>query len=314
MEIRLDPLRLKYDSVNIRCGALLLAGALTSTSPMFGTSLKYFLQHPSRLVAALSGDPVEAWIKFQDRYAERRERRVPLFRYHAEADWHERLHSLAGFSQPCVAATDFPALWTEVMNSLIARGIDAGPAGFGNWNDGDAGLARAIWCIVLHLKPSVVVETGVGHGVTSRFILQAMERNGGGHLSSIDLPPLAPDLRAKVGIAVVPELRHRWTYIKGSSRRRLPSLLKKLGKIDLFIHDSLHSKRNLVFELDSVWPLVRSGGIVVVDDIDANDGFESFRQDHPDYPYFVCESEPVRVDVRRFNNKGLFGIIIKTPK
>jgi hypothetical protein len=281
---------------------------------MFGTSLKYFLQHPSRLVAALSADPIEVWIKFQDRYEERREREVPLFRYEAEANWHERLHDIAGFSKPCAAAADFRALWTEVMDSLVARGIDAGPAGFGNWNDGDAGLARAIWCIVLNLKPRVVVETGVGHGVTSRFILQAMEQNGSGHLSSIDLPPLDPDVRARVGIAVPPALKHRWTYIEGSSRRRLPSLLKKLGTIDLFVHDSLHSKRNLRFELDSVWPLVRPGGVVVVDDIDANDGFESFRQDHPAYPYFICESEPVRVDVRRFNNKGLFGIIIKSPK
>ena len=35
-----------------------------------------------------------------------------------------------------------------------------------------------------------VVETGVAHGVTSRFILEALERNGRGFLWSIDLPPL----------------------------------------------------------------------------------------------------------------------------
>jgi hypothetical protein len=43
-------------------------------------------------------------------------------------------------------------------------------ASFQFWNDGDAGLARAIWCLTRHLMPKKVVETGVAHGVTSRHI------------------------------------------------------------------------------------------------------------------------------------------------
>jgi hypothetical protein len=45
----------------------------------------------------------------------------------------------------------------------------------------------------------------------------------------------------------------RWTYIAGTSRRRLPALLSRLGWIDLFIHDSMHSNRNVVFELECAW-------------------------------------------------------------
>jgi hypothetical protein len=118
------------------------------------------------------------------------------------------------------------------------------------WNDGDAGFVRTIWCLVRHLRPRKIVETGVAHGVTSRFILEALKRNGDGHLWSIDLPPLERQWREQVGVAVGDRFPDRWSYIRGSSRRHLPNLLSQLGEIDLFIHDSLHSERNVRFEID----------------------------------------------------------------
>jgi hypothetical protein len=159
---------------------------------MLGTSLKYFFQHPVRLASALATDPLEARIKFWNRYAEHRERQNPIFRYQAEAGWEERVHCLIGFPLTCRATSDFNARWTAVIAPRQASGIRVGPSGFGSWNDGDAGLARAIWCLVLHLRPRDVVETGVGHGATSRFILEALDRNAAGHLSSIDIPPFDP--------------------------------------------------------------------------------------------------------------------------
>lgn len=186
-----------------------------------------------------------------------------------------------------------------------------GPLSFGPWNDGDAGLVRSIWCLVRHLRPERVVETGVAHGLTSRFILEALEQNDRGHLWSIDLPPLDPDLRRQVGMAVGPGFSDRWTYIHGSSRRRLPKLLSQLRQIDLFVHDSLHSERNVRFELDQAWAVLRPGGALVIDDIDANWGFHSFNETFAGQPNLVCEAEPLRPDHRRFNGKGLFGIVLK---
>jgi predicted O-methyltransferase YrrM len=184
---------------------------------------------------------------------------------------------------------------------------------FGPWNDGDAGLVCAIWCLIRHLRAERIVETGVAHGFTSRFILEALESNRAGHLWSIDLPPLDDDLRRQVGIAVPANLSHRWSYIQGSSRRRLPELLSQLGEIDFFVHDSLHTERNVRFELDQVWTRLRPGGAIVVDDIDANWAFHSFHEAHPDHFHLVCEAEPVGPDHRRANGKGLFGIVIKSP-
>lgn len=103
----------------------------------------------------------------------------------------------------------------------------------------------------------------------------------------------------------------RWSYIEGSSRLHLPKLLAKLGQIDLFIHDSMHSERNVRFELDRAWAALRPGGAMVVDDIDANRGFQSFTESFSGHRSMICEAEPLRPDPRRFNQKGLFGIILK---
>jgi hypothetical protein len=197
------------------------------------------------------------------------------------------------------------------MRELEVSGIRAGPQSFQSWNDGDAGLVRAIWCLTRHLRPNKVVETGVAHGVTSRFILEALARNGLGHLYSIDLPPLERVWRQQVGIAVGGRFPDRWSYIQGSSRRHLPGLFSELGQIEFFVHDSLHSERNVRFELDRAWAALGAGGVMVVDDIDANWGFRSFTKTFSGHASMICEAEPLQPDLRRFNQKGLFGILMK---
>jgi Methyltransferase domain len=265
---------------------------------MFGTELRYILKHPIRVVTSIATDPLGSWEKLQDR--------------HADVDWERRLHSLLGVPWPCGATAEFWALWPDVMEELKAKGIRAGPDSFGGWNDGDAAFVRTIWCLARHLRPTNVIETGVGHGITSRFILEALERNGSGHLWSIDKP--APELSPQqIGIAVNDKCRHRWSYLRGSSEQHLPGLLSQLGEIGLFIHDSLHTEQNVRFEIDGAWSILQFGGAIVIDDIDTNRGFRTFKQAFSGHHSLICEAEPLYPDVRRFNKKGLFGIILKEP-
>jgi hypothetical protein len=280
---------------------------------MLGSALRYAIHYPKRLANALTTDPVGLLEKLQDRIVQSREYRTPVHFHEVASDWERQLHEWLGGTLPCHIRTEFEALWPNAVESVRASGIDVGPASFAGFNDGDSALVRAIWCIVRYLKPKQVVETGVAHGFTSRFILEALERNGSGHLSSIDRPPLDPDTRQRVGIAVPPRLRSRWDLIAGSSRRCLPALLHRLDTIDLFVHDSLHTERNVRFELDRAWAALRPGGALVVDDIDSNGGFGSFTASLSGFTALVCEAEPIRPDLRRFNGKGLFGIILKDP-
>ena len=277
---------------------------------MLGIPLRYLLKHP-RAVVDLMADPGETWTKIRDIYVAEREQCRPQCHYEADDNWEQWLHARLGVQWPCQFTSEFQGLWREVVTELVAKGIRAGPESFGSWNDGDAGLVRAIWCLTRHLRPNNVVETGVAHGVTSRFILEALERNGSGRLSSIDLPPIETVWQKQVGLAVAERHARQWTYIKGSSRLRLPKLLFQIGQIDLFVHDSLHSERNVRFELDRAWANLRPGGAIVADDVDANWGFRSFTQTFSGHQSIICEAEPLHPDLRRFNKKGLFGIILK---
>jgi hypothetical protein len=176
-----------------------------------------------------------------------------------------------------------------------------GRGAYGGWDDGDQGLARAVWCLTRHLHAASVVETGVARGITSRVILEALERNGGGRLCSIDLPALDAAIHSEIGAAVPSDLRARWTYLNGTSRRRLPPLLAELGEIDLFVHDSSHTTRNLGFELERAWGALRRGAIVA-DDIERNEAFAHFTRLRPEVPAFVAAAD---------DSGALFGILLK---
>jgi hypothetical protein len=271
------------------------------------------LNKAAQVLRATVTDPVEVGLKIIDVVAERREHRgMPSDLYLPEERWEARLHALLGSPWPCSAVEDFWQLWPRVMSLLETRGLQVGRGAFGGWGDGEPGMTRAIWCSVIHSKPRRVIETGVARGVTSRFILEALERNGSGSLLSIDLPPqLKAELHDQIGAAVPPEVRGQWTYVRGSSRRRLPRVLSQLKTTDLFVHDSRHTERNVRFELDLVWEALDPGGILVVDDIDVNHGFHSFVDDHPGIESIVCEAEPLHSDPDRYNGRGLFGIIRK---
>jgi hypothetical protein len=268
--------------------------------------LGYVLQNPGRAVRALAGGR-EMWGALRDEAAGRREHRHTMPRYDADPDWERRMHQLLGAPWPCDTAADFRYRWAVAVGDLASRGVYASN-GF-DGHDGDAALVRCVWCLARHLRPIDVVETGVGHGFTTRFILEALERNGTGELHSID--PGDPGMRGQTGIAVEERLHHRWDLVEGSSRRCLPPLLKDLVEIDMFVHDSKHTEANVRFELDRAWQVLSPGGAMIVDDVDSNWGFESFRHEHPGVTSFVCNAEPVR-GLRRAHDRGQFGVILKS--
>ena len=222
--------------------------------------------------------------------------------YSVVEDWAPVLHKSIDAPWPCQEPEAFGTVWDATVSGLTAAGLRVGLASYRGWNDGDRAEAEAIWCLVAHLRPATVVETGVAHGLTSRVILEGLHRNGNGHLWSVDLPAIDPALHHEIGAAVPADLRSRWTYVAGTSRRRLPGLVRKLQRVDLFIHDSLHTARNTRFELDTVWPALPPGGVAVVDDINRNLGFSRF----------VERAAPeASVTARHVTGDGLWGIVIK---
>jgi hypothetical protein len=142
--------------------------------------------------------------------------------------------------------------------------------------NGDFSLARLCYAACRALRPRQVVETGVCYGVTTAFLLQSLRVNGTGELHSIDLPPLGRKASDFVGILVPGDLRARWVLHRGTSRLLLPQVLKQIGTVDLFIHDSLHTCRNIRRELRAIIPYLSEPALVLSDDIDANPAFREW--------------------------------------
>ena len=107
-----------------------------------------------------------------------------------------------------------------------------------------------------------MVETGVAHGLTSRVILEGLDATGavicGASISGGGSGAASRDRHSRPRApAIALDLRGR------DEQARLPGLVRTLQRVDLFVHDSLHTARNLCFELDTVWPALPPGGMAV---------------------------------------------------
>ena len=149
-----------------------------------------------------------------------------------------------------------------------------------------------IYMAVRFLKPQVVFETGVFDGKSSAAILQALDDNGSGILVSVDLPATEtikwsthqmPKTTLPPGCQpgwLIPDyLRERHRLVLGDSKELLPQLLKEHPKIDIFIHDSLHTFKHQYFEYTTAWPHLSEGGLLLSDDIFWNPAFHKFSKE-----------------------------------
>ncbi len=159
-------------------------------------------------------------------------------------------------------------------------GFSDGPFPIDGQHNGTVTLGRLCYLFSRYLRPRRVVETGVAYGVTSSYILLALAQLGRGELHSIDLPPLVVGAENYVGYFVPRELRARWKLHIGSAKRLLPGVLRDVGTIDLFVHDSLHTYSHMKWEFETALCSLRPGGVLISDDIEGNRAFEEITR-HP---------------------------------
>ena len=141
---------------------------------------------------------------------------------------------------------------------------------------------KYLYHMVRYLDPDVVVETGVHYGISTVFMLQALEDNGHGTLISIDLPE--KDYKSDIccitqrlprgcttGFLVPQRLKHRWRLLLGDAKELLEPVCRENAPLDLFHHDSEHTYSHMMFEFKTAWPHLRRGGLLMLDDWDWNE-------------------------------------------
>jgi hypothetical protein len=167
-------------------------------------------------------------------------------------------------------------------------------------HNGTETLGRLCYAACRATRPAAIIETGVAYGVTTAYILKALEENSEGRLHSIDLPPLGKRSPEYVGCLVPAELRSRWDLRIGSVRSLLPGILRETGGVSVFIHDSLHTYAHMTMEFNAALGVLRPGGVLIADDIEGNKAFEEATRDSRVASWFA---------IRQTNKNAICGAI-----
>src|SRR5215813_14422503 len=145
---------------------------------------------------------------------------------------------------------------------------------------GSEGAMGAIDCATLYglarwLRPTVIVESGGYIGMSSAFILKALSDE---KLSTAKLYSIELSQECEQGALIPEELRSA----SGSfvpMRGKVEDFLKRgdlPSPVDMFLHDSSHSYRHMLWEFRQFWPRLRDGGLLVSHDVQMNAAFPEF--------------------------------------
>jgi len=127
------------------------------------------------------------------------------------------------------------------------------------------------------LRPRHVVEAGVSSGVSSAYLLAALERNGQGTLHSSDLPsrprrPARPGAASwslppgrASGWAVPRSLRARWDLRVADKAEVVPRLAEELPEVRLLVYDLPHTEADLDREFRQLDRRLPAGSVAIVD-------------------------------------------------
>lgn len=155
----------------------------------------------------------------------------------------------------------------EAYSSVIESGAIASPSYFRKSS------AIALYLMILREKPKIIVETGISDGMSSYIILKALGRLGSGKLYSIDLPSAGkPQVINRKPGWIVPEIyKSFWEVYLGKSKRVLPRIASKIDHVDIFLHDSEHTYKNMLYEFRWAVNLANDGTLILSDDALSND-------------------------------------------
>jgi methyltransferase family protein len=193
--------------------------------------------------------------------------------------------SLARLTQRPVAELDGYFSELEPLQADLLRSVGPLPSA------GALMQAPLLYVLVRTLRPKRLIETGISSGYSARLILEALERNQEGHLTSIGIDVFgrtpqpgeaANPLQARrVGWLVPDSLKGRWALRIGTSEEHLPGLVVPGRRdLDLFLHDSLHQYATMRWEYTTAFPALAEGGLLASHDIHANAAWPEFLREH----------------------------------
>ena len=126
-------------------------------------------------------------------------------------------------------------------------------------------IAEILHYLIKNSDLNNCIELGTSLGITTSYLLKALENKSNPSLYSIEASKDVHEL-AKKNIESL-SLQKNAHLILGSFDEQLPLLLEKLDVVDFIFIDGDHSYDGFTKDLSSYFPKVKKGGIVSGDDI-----------------------------------------------
>ena len=180
---------------------------------------------------------------------------------------------------------------------------------------GSEGIMGLLDCATLYgltrwQRPTVVVESGGFVGMSSSFILKAFVDE---RLTTAKLYSIEWSEDCEHGALIPDELRPQFVPLRGKvedfvKRDQLPA------SIDMFLHDSSHSYRHMLWEFREFWGRLRDRGLLVSHDVNLNAAFSEFVT-----KTYAHNKKTGRLDAQRTSHYewgrwGYIGFVIKKEK
>lgn len=135
-----------------------------------------------------------------------------------------------------------------------------------------------LFALVRLTRPRTLIESGVASGVSSAFLLLGIKTNSRGVLHSMDFPVHRTKRKGNAswaipegltsGWAIPMKLRKGWDLREGRSEDLLKPLLKEVGTLDFYCHDSPVDVKHFEFEMNAMKEHLVPGSLVVADNTD----------------------------------------------
>lgn len=180
----------------------------------------------------------------------------------AERAWVRRIDSY----RPRLAADAVAAVPDPLGRPDSERVAEAGEAV--RWMSMPPVLGRLCTRLVRELEPGSCLELGTGFGVSAAYQAAALELNGAGALTSLDIDGMAN--LAEAGLSAL-GLSHRVELVRGPIEETIADAVERSTPIDLAVLDADHTEHGTLGAFEAVVPGLAADAVVVVDDINWTD-------------------------------------------
>lgn len=155
----------------------------------------------------------------------------------------------------------------ETHRARLAERDDSGRAV--RWMSLPPILVTILMRIVRELGPRSCLELGTGFGLSTAHQAAALELNGAGRLMSLDIEGMVE--LAEPGLDDL-GLGERVELVGGLIEETLPGACEDAAPVEYVLLDADHREESTLAQLEVILPAVAPGAVIVVDDVNWEDG------------------------------------------